>query len=260
MKRRGPTPVNFNQLDRTAGMWVSIFVDLRDGRDGRIMRWERIAKTRTRDGRVIPLTEYHAQHPDDDGQLIDTGGEVLAMFAPADTKHERRVRRMLSKLQDDPRRIWIDDPVFPRKDLWERFNRAKSASEMRGVAHEVANWMRRHRIHARWRRALEDHAEALFHAKETLWTYPRSGRPSSDNKRVEFFAKALAGLILGIAPATAMRHLLGWSRLKDVPPEPPPIRALGPKCSHCGNPEEKGRPGTLVRCPGCLKRYYIARR
>ena len=44
-----------------------------------------------------------------------------------------------------------------------------------------------------------------------LWNYPKDkGRPTSDNKRIEFFAKALAGLMLGISPATATKRLSHW--------------------------------------------------
>lgn len=55
---------------------------------------------------------------------------------------------------------------------------------------------------------------ALFEAKK-LWLYPRTHRPKSDDKRIEFFAKA-AGLLHGMAPATALRKLSGAHFPKDL--------------------------------------------
>ena len=61
-----------------------------------------------------------------------------------------------------------------------------------------------------FRRALRDHGAELYRAK-CLWTYPQAtDRAKSDDKRIEFFAKALAGLMLGISPATAMKRLSRW--------------------------------------------------
>jgi hypothetical protein len=153
--------------------------------------------------------------------------------------------------------VWVDFPVFPRPDLWERWKNARSAEEMQRVCAQIARWMRED-FHPRWARELRRHSAALFRAKATLWTYPRSERPSSDQKRAEFFGKALAGLICGIAPATALKHLSRWSAFKPAPQAPPPICARGPNCPHCGAEEEKGfKPGDVVRCKTCDERYYI---
>jgi hypothetical protein len=53
---------------------------------------------------------------------------------------------------------------------------------------------------------LYSHAEDFLRAKR-LPHCPKSNRPRSDTKRIEFFAKVLAGLKLGIAPATATKRL-----------------------------------------------------
>jgi hypothetical protein len=274
MVRPGPKPADVDTLKTLAGMFTRIFLHLRDGREGRIFRTERTAKTKLQDGRVIPLKDRRAQGGLDDGGIVDTGGETVAKIVPAkapeglsrdgQARFAAKARKLLSKITTDPafeaRRIWIDYPVFARQDLWEHLKNARSAEEMQRVAAAVARWMRGHHVHARWRRELQNHATDLFHAKETLWNYPRSDRPTSEHRRAEFFGKALAGLILGKSPATASRILSRWSPLKPPPPVPPPIRARGPNCPHCGATEVEGYPpGTVVRCPGCDQRYYIAR-
>jgi hypothetical protein len=274
MTRPGPKPVDLHSLKSLASMFTRLFLDLRDGREGQIFRLERTATTRAQDGQVMPLKDYRAQGGLDDGQIVDQGGEVVAKIIPVraptgvsrkkQARFEAKTRKLLSEITSDPefeaKRIWIDNPIYPRPDLWEQLKRASSAEEMRRVAADIARWMRRY-AHIRWRHELQDHAADLFRAKHTLWNYPRSERPSSDNRRAEFLGKALAGLILGISPATAMRQLLRWSPLKPPPPPPPPIRARGPKCPHCGGAEVQGFPaGTVVRCPACDERYYTARK
>jgi hypothetical protein len=53
---------------------------------------------------------------------------------------------------------------------------------------------------------LYSRAKDLLKAKQSL-AYPSSRRARSEDKRVHFFAKACAGLGLGIAPATAIKRL-----------------------------------------------------
>jgi hypothetical protein len=259
MTRPGPKPANLHELKQLAAMFTHVFLDLRDGREGYIFRLEQVPMAEARDGQFMRLAEIRAL-TGEDGQILNAGGELLAKIVPAKTKDEREIRRLLSQLQGDPRRIWIEQPVFPRRDLWEALKHADSVAEMRDVTKHIARWMRCC-AHPRWRRELQSHAVDLFRAKKMLWNYPRSDRPSSDNRRAEFFGKALAGLILGVSPATAARQLSRRSPRKPPQPPPPPIRARGPDCPHCGAQEVQGFPsGTVVRCPRCDQRYYIARK
>ena len=269
MTKRGPKPADVRELRSLASMFTGLFLGLRDGRDSQILSTKSVAKTRTDHGTVVPLGKHQAD-TGEDGRIVDSGGELVVGIIPATARKglsrqrqaqfEKRARKFLSQIVGDPefqaRRVWIEPPVFARQDLWTELKDARSAVEMSRVTKKVAKWMRPY-AHLRWRRALQAHAAELFRAKQELWTYPRSNRPKSDNKRAEFFGKALAGLVLGKSPATAMKSLHGWSPLK--PPLPaPPIRALGPHCPHCGIGEVEGfSAGTVVRCPGCDQRYYI---
>jgi hypothetical protein len=104
---------------------------------------------------------------------------------------------------------------------WNDLKRARSTQDIRRVAQSARRWVLRFPSGVRWAdkfprnllfqlpRALNVHAADLIKAKR-MPHYPRTDRPSSDDKRVEFFAKVLAGLTLGIAPATATKRLAHW--------------------------------------------------
>jgi hypothetical protein len=102
--------------------------------------------------------------------------------------------------------------------LWKALKRARSARQVRRICRQSKHWLK-------WKsefvrdgvvrgyaqspsacpKALYDHAEEFCQAKRDD-RYPDSDRPSSDDKRIEFFARVMAGLSLlePIAPATAV--------------------------------------------------------
>jgi len=98
--------------------------------------------------------------------------------------------------------------------LWKQLKRPRSIKELQHTLNNIDDWL----VAAvpgvstmpQFRRALCDRPAELFWARK-LWNYPRTNRPTSDDKRIEFFAEALAGLMLGVAPATATKKLLCWS-------------------------------------------------
>ena len=94
----------------------------------------------------------------------------------------------------------LTPPVFPRPKLWSRLNKTRSAAEVRKIADSIR------RKYPGLASVLYSHVEDFLAAKK-LHNYPRSNRPGSDDKRAQFFSKVLAGLRLGIAPATATKRL-----------------------------------------------------
>ena len=58
-------------------------------------------------------------------------------------------------------------------------------------------------------RVIRDHATELLRAKKG-WNYPKKDRPKSDDKRVMFFAKILAGFMLGLSAGYATKRLAYW--------------------------------------------------
>ena len=112
-------------------------------------------------------------------------------------------------------RAYLFFPSFaPQPHLWEQLKRARSVKELRAATGEIYDWLTAAAPGVtrmpEFRAALHDGAGELLKARD-LWNYPRKQRPSSDDKRVEFFAEALAGLMLGLAPATATKKLSRWN-------------------------------------------------
>jgi hypothetical protein len=67
--------------------------------------------------------------------------------------------------------------------------------------------------------ALELYGEQLIISKR-LPSYARTTRPSSDDKRIIFCSKVLAGARFGLAPITAVKRLSHWNFSKDWAEKP----------------------------------------
>lgn len=236
VRRPGRKAVDIKLLKQYAEYWRVHLLLLRDGRPGTIVEQGK-------------------------GQKPIARVEVLRASA--------RVKQLLSKLEDlrgGPGKLWFQSPVFPEAKIWDQIKDARSATEMQKALDALERFSRKLCPRARWADtfwsrvlgAVRDHADDLVKAKE-LPHYPKSSRrKTSDDKRIEFFAKVMAGLALRLAPLGATKRLSHWNPDKpDVAPAP--TWAKGPNCPHCGTDEVPGfPPHTVVRCPGCDERYYIA--
>lgn len=231
----------------------------------------------------IPLLKTHARHwyqlllviaRGRAGMIVEDNDTVV--LEPSDEIREKLPE--LEKMRGTPGVLWFRSPIFPQAEIWEELKRAGSAKEMQKALAGVEKYLRKgwrrppvdrflglmplswaETVWGKLVRAAQDRADDLVQAMD-LPHYPRTQRPSSDLKRIEFFAKVLAGLALGLSPLTTTKRLSRW---RPSQPEPvrPPLRARGYSCPHCRIDEVKGfPPGTVVRCPGCGERYYIAKR
>jgi hypothetical protein len=113
-------------------------------------------------------------------------------------------------------KLVISPPVERAPKIWEEFKRARSMKEIREVSRRIRRWASQHMPGDDWETrfpgALISHADEVLSAKQ-LPNYPKAPgakRPRSDNKRIEFFSKILAGVMLGIAPITAAKRLSRW--------------------------------------------------
>src|SRR5205807_6869132 len=148
-------------------------------------------------------------------------------------------------------------PVAPKPEIWQQLKQAKQRGQTEDVFRKMRSWAiglrsSSRRISIRNTRAMylgdmnrpnpnsptrikeiirtgspvawyllplaisSSWAREIQRAKR-LWNYPRTDRPRSDDKRIEFFAKSFAALTLGKAPATATaRWLSGWQDRKSV--------------------------------------------
>lgn len=189
-------------LNGAAQDWANLLTQLRDGEDG----WY---------GKVIwgPEEKAEGMGAFRQGQTFD------AVILPKTASKETLQTVMLEK------EGWqYVPPTQPQPQTWDRLKAARTVRQIHSVAYDFKRWIARSPsgysiVHGRklklerskayrnhWY-VLRDHAEEILAAKQ-LWTYPKSDW--ADDKRIEFFAKSLAGLMLGLAPATAQRRLTGW--------------------------------------------------
>jgi len=121
-------------------------------------------------------------------------------------------------------------PVMPEPEIWSRLKRARSVGEVREASRKMRDWMTREygpQV-GRWlpgdppfefADALDLYAEKLLRAKH-LPSYAKTDRPRSDDKRLVFLSKVLAGARLDLAPITAVKRLSHWGFPRDWAEKP----------------------------------------
>jgi hypothetical protein len=88
--------------------------------------------------------------------------------------------------------------------VWKRLKEAQSVADVRQFVNDL---YKRYRVINEWQwQALRSGAQDLLSATQ-LTNYPNSDRQRSDDKCIQFWAKVLAGSLLGMAPATATKRL-----------------------------------------------------
>lgn len=235
MGSRGPKPKSEQErqaqtelLKVTAESWAIFFYTLRDGSPGVIQsvewgpweEWLGIVK-------LGPGEIFQTQDKDRISQFRKSKRIVGIRFLGLDTSREdeEKIFRELKKRDD----LVVCMPVKPSPGLWRRFRDARTATEHASAVSSLEEWWKA--LYGTGEGSLfpvlssstttsKDEfgllaSRALFNAKK-LWLYPRTDRPKSDDKRIEFFAKGAAGLRLGIAPATALRKLARFRFAKNI--------------------------------------------
>jgi hypothetical protein len=178
-------------LSGAAGRWAYFLFTMRDGMNGALfhVQWgpeERVVmgskKATVRSPRQIKKASILDVH---------TAWQELVRHLDSDQFH-------------------VIAPVESRPEVWKQFKEGRSARAIREAASEMRAWVDKSQAPiygaANFPDVVAAHPEELLEARK-LPSYPQSDRPSSDDKRVEFFAKVLAGLEFGIAPATAIKRL-----------------------------------------------------
>ncbi len=143
----------------------------------------------------------------------DTPGEDLAAGSAISEKKEKDSPipiRFCFNLTPQDVFYLVFLPIPQRKDLWDALKRARQKGEMERVVEEIVRWIPPIPGYQSFRDVLKKRGADLLQAKR-LWIYPRNRkRSTSEEKRIAFFAKALAGLMFSIAPATAAKRLSRW--------------------------------------------------
>jgi hypothetical protein len=194
--KRGPQPVSKQYLEVTARNWASQLFALRDGQPGLLTKvvwnpWERREIRGT--GKRVRLRSSRI---------------LQAQIIPVD---KAIVRELAAKFKGSD---WVlSQPVFPNPSLWDQFKGVRSPAAALKAVRRIRTWANKPNppgAHWAWPGTLitivTRQGREFLRAKR-LPSYPRSNRPHSDDKRIEWFAKVLAGLEAGLAPATAVKRL-----------------------------------------------------
>jgi hypothetical protein len=114
-------------------------------------------------------------------------------------------------------------PTLPKPEVWEQLKKARSVPQIEEAARGIGELESEFASSTTWAQnpagALSHFAEGILEAKK-LPHYPKKNRPRSDDKRVVFLAKVMAGLTLGLRPITAVKKLSHWQWPKDWAEKP----------------------------------------
>lgn len=98
---------------------------------------------------------------------------------------------------------YVESPgVAPEKGIWQQIESASSASAIVRASDRSAFWLNARANGRPYTVKLKENAHEFLKAKE--YRYPTSDRPSSEEKRVLHFARAMAGIMEGIGSVRAI--------------------------------------------------------
>jgi len=226
MSRPGPKPVDVTHLQGEAVQWACFFYTLRDGQPGtmqRVGQWKpapipprsssKWVGFASGEGTIALPAEmlYRRNKPVRPLTAQPLGPPI---FIPV-SEEARALRGGTVKMNGED---WlIFPPTFPKPEVWEQLKRARTVRHIEEAVHEIGDWLSGFGSSTEWANpavALSYFAKGLLDAKR-LPHYPRTGRDRSDDKRVVFLAKVMAGLTLGLRPITAVKRLSHWYWPKD---------------------------------------------
>lgn len=223
MGLRGPKPVDVKCLESEAMQWACFFYTLRDGQPGFMQRVKWVPL------RLPPRGSAKWVRIGSDEASLIISAEMLYrkdVPGPPMTAHPLGPPILLSvsePAQKLPTAVigkdWkIFPPVVPKPDIWEKLKHAQTVSQVKKAIKGMAELQMAFASSTPWAGnpagAIRRYAEGVLAAKQ-LPHYPRAERPRSDDKRVLFLAKSMAGLTLGLSAITAVKLLSHWHWPKD---------------------------------------------
>jgi hypothetical protein len=216
MGLRGPKPVDVEHLRGEAIQWASFFYLLRDGVPGLIqhLKWSRVRLQGSAAVATMPASSGKDK-PVRSAGMWARRGELLEppILIPVSKASLKLPERMTT--EDG----WvIYRPIMPKPAVWEQIKRARTVTQIKNVGRGMGKFQSLFVSSTPWAQnpagALRRYAEGILAAKR-LPNYPKTKRPRSDDKRVEFMAKTMAGLTLGLTAITALKRLSHWRWPKD---------------------------------------------
>lgn len=222
MAKPGPTPVKREHLEAEAMQWACFFYTLRDGQPGwrqlvKIGGWKRAKREPTPWG-----TRAFKLRPQEEMRWGKSGPYVRKVQALGPIIPIPVAAAYMQPVGPKEGEEWrISEPISPRPEVWERLKKGQSVDQVKRAARGIGKLRWAFTSSTKWAQnpagALSTYATGFLAAKK-LKSYPRKSekiRKRSDDKRVVFLAKIMAGLTLGLAPITARKKLSHWSWPKD---------------------------------------------
>lgn len=202
------------ELLRYEGVWVDTFRGLRDGSP----ETQTVVHAR-------PGTFVKSSGQDRERLYSNVAGEPKhILLQPKFTTTPDEIRRWRSQVQNEQdqfdqaifRPVLVNVPGIPsERQLWEALKRASTAAQVRRICSRSKIWLKPRLEfpnggfieHWPWRRVLYRDAEKFCRAKLDPRYPSRDQRKSGDYRRVEYFARVMAGLTIRLAPSTAVDML-----------------------------------------------------
>ena len=228
MGLRGPSPVDASALKLLTAQWAYLLFGLRDGHPDLLQTlawqsWHQTDKGQVRFGatrRIVAARIISAR--DGIGELAKivqeewiaevtrSGSEGQPeSFIDHPTHHIQKDVALPESSQFGSTGTLIFPPISSRLELWEQLKHPRSMKDAHRTINAILRWTCDAGDFKNYQ--IPEGREAELYRATRLWNYPKDKeRPTSDVKRIEFFAKALAGLMLGISPATATKRLSHW--------------------------------------------------
>jgi len=218
MGLRGPRPLDVKHLEGEAVQWACFFYTLRDGQPGHMQRVEWSPQQTI--GAFIAKGLLGGNPSQGMRKQRASLGKPVgpAIFIPVSEAARMLPEKMKTK------GWFISRPVMPKREIWQQLKTARTVDQVRKAARGIGN------LRVAFTSSLEKWAQnpdrALCHYAKGVLTakrlphYPKTDRPTSDDKRVLFLAKVMAGLTMEIAPITAVKRLSHWQWPKDWAEKP----------------------------------------
>jgi len=126
------------------------------------------------------------------------GAPVIERKEPSNPKEPEQ---LTIRVEVRRTRAWPPEP-----GLWDALIRARTPEAVRRVCKRWEKWLHPGSGLRVYPQRLAKHAREFLKIMRND-RYPRSPRPSSDEKRLDFFARGMAGVDVGISPLTAIDRL-----------------------------------------------------
>jgi hypothetical protein len=214
--KRGPKPVEMGTLNAWEFEWYKALHLLRDGMQlPKNLRWDAPPswKPREAEARIKALTELNPTKIWDEMERQQqqrllrpiSEAERVLLHAKAEIGLQRLIDDEIVRLKQFLRAKQILKSRTERRAIWTALTRARNIP---AVQQACQRWERLADVHAAGFTPYAVHVSAnaqVFLRMKRDQRFPRS--PYADNSRLEYLARGMAGVMMGVSPMTSIERL-----------------------------------------------------